>query len=120
MARRFCALLLVLGLAVAAAAQAHPDSWTPRRPCGSSVAISSAGDGSFIPQSGSSRPRDFVRLTQAALRVIAHVSDLPAWLSGRRGDGRSWGTEMKAAIEELKLRFAEASGRTGGAVGAGE
>lgn len=119
MARRLCALLLVLGVAAAAAAQAYSDPRTPRRPCGSSVAISSAGDGSVLPQSESARSRDFVRLTQAALRVLAHVSDLPAWLSGRRGDGRSWGDEMKAAIEELKLRFAEASGRTGGAVGAG-
>jgi hypothetical protein len=112
MARRLCALLLVLGLAAAAAAQTPPDAWTPRRPCGSSLASLSAGDGSFIADSRSSGPLALVRLTHAALRVLTHVSELPAWLTGQRGHGRTWGDEMKAAIEDLKLSFAEASGRT--------
>ena len=104
MARRFCALLLVLGLAAAAAAQAYSDARTPQRPCGSIVATLN------------DRTDAVVRLTRATLHVLALVSDLPAWLSERRGDGRSWGDEMKAAIAELKLSFAEASGRARGAV----
>jgi hypothetical protein len=117
MARRFCALLLILGLAASAAAQAHSPSRTPLQPCGSGVTAPRTGDGSVRQPLRSFRPQALVRLTKAAVRLVTHVTDLPAWLAERRGDGRSWANGLKEAVDDLKRSFAEAYGP---AYGAGE
>ena len=104
MARRICALLFVLGLATTTAAQVYSDPPAPRRPF--SAGIAAAND----------RTDAVARLTRGALRVWTLVSDLPAWLSGQRGDGRSWADQMKAAIHDLRLSLAAAFHRAWGAV----
>ena len=131
MARQFCALLLVFGLAATAVTFASPDG----RPTGI-PGIRPAAERVATPAPGPGQPRGqgcgkkavlapghradvTARIAAAALRVLTQVSQLPTlWLDRRRLD-RTWSDELKAAIEDLRVCVVEAYGRVASVGGVG-
>jgi hypothetical protein len=122
MARQFCALLLVFGLAATCVTFASPDA----RPLGIPTVRPAAERNA--PPPGPAQPRASgcgkkavlvpaqradisARLAAAAMRVLTQVAELPALWLDQRGLDRAWHDDLKTAMEDLRRCVLEAYGQ---------
>ena len=122
MARQFCALLLVFGLAAASVTLASPDApllGSPRiQPAAERLAAHASGPDRSQGRCGSrtvigpAQPADLsVRLAAATMRVLMQLAQAPSLWLDRRGLDRGWRDELTAAMEDLRLCVLEAYGQ---------
>ncbi len=122
MARQFCALLLVFGLAATSVTLASPDArllGSPRiQPAAERLAAHATGPGRAQGRCGTrsavgpaQRADVSARIAAAALRVLTQVAQAPALWLDQRGLDRTWRDELRAAMEDLRLCVLEAYGQ---------